>query len=57
MEQIFFVRNDYLYEVNNYLQQGGKVKMIIPVAENVSEGGDSSCTARGDLCAYVVVEF
>ena len=57
MEKIFWVKNKNLDEVNSCLQKGGRVKMIVAVPESVSEGGESSCTAEGNIFAYVVVEF
>ena len=57
MEKIFWVKNKDLDEVNTWLQKGGRVKMIVAVPESVSEGGESSATAEGNIFAYVVVEF
>lgn len=48
MEQIFYVTDDDLREVNNWLQKGGKVKMIV------------TCPASDSIyrsIAYVVIEF
>ena len=65
MEQIFWVKNGELNEVNKYLQKGGKVKSIHAVSESVSAygfgGGETSLTDYGnyvgDIYAYVVIEF
>lgn len=65
MEQVFLVEGDYLREVNQYLQKGGRVKMIQPVAEPVSSygyaGGETSDSIdgcnTGRIYAYVVIEF
>ena len=56
-KKIFWVKNKNLDEVNTWLQKGGRVKMIVAVPESVSEGGESSATAEGNIFAYVVVEF
>lgn len=67
MERIFWVKNGDLGEVNNWLQKGGRVKMIKAVSEAISaygyhSGGDWYCREAsgnyvGDIYAYVVVEF
>ena len=50
MERIFLVKGDDLSEVNEWLQKGGKVKMI------VSEPAPRDYSYEY-LFAYVVVEF
>ena len=59
MEQIFFVRNGNLSEVNKCLQKGGRVKFIQVLAETVHHGTNTypGSAAKGDICAYIVVEF
>lgn len=65
MEQIFWVKNGELYEVNRWLQKGGRVKFIHVVPENFAPysyaGGESSWHDKGkiedDIYAYVVIEF
>ena len=71
MEKIFFVKNGELSEVNTWLQKGGRIKSIQPVAESISaygyaafEAEGASCYNKeksgsyvGDIFAYVVVEF
>ena len=64
MQQVFFVVNGDLEEVNEYLAQGGRVKQIVPVAEPMAAfgyaGGQNDFQAheivRGDVCCYIVVE-
>ena len=55
MEKVFFVKNGNLTDVNNWLQRGGKVKMIVSVPQVVSSGGEG-LDEKGDIFAYVVVE-
>lgn len=71
MERIFWIKNGELGEVNNWLQKGGRVKMIQAVSETISSYGyhaiNSSISYNeneekhgnyvGDIYAYVVVEF
>ena len=65
MEQVFWVCNGDLYEVNKCLKAGGKVKLIHAVSECVSAygyAGGESCssnhdTVNGNIHAYVVVEL
>ena len=65
MEKIFWVKNGDLDEVNNWLQKGGKVKMIKAVSETISAygyaGGETDACGsdycEGDIYAYIVVEF
>lgn len=65
MERIFWVKNNDLYEVNDWLQKGGRVKSIHPVAETISAygyaGGETIADGQGnyvgDIYAYVVIEF
>ena len=58
MEQIFFVRNGDLSEVNKWLQKGGRVKFIQALGEPFHNGGDTSPYPRtGEIYAYIVVEF
>ena len=59
MEQIFFVKNGDLKEVNKWLQKGGRVKYIQAIGEPLHNGSDASPYGdrRGDIYAYVVVEF
>ena len=72
MEQIFWVKNGELGEVNKWLQKGGRVKMIKAVSETISSYGYSGVNGDGnmfynhspdngryigDIYAYVVVEF
>lgn len=54
-EEIFFVINDDLDEVNSALRAGGKVKMIQTVAESVREMKGEIRDLRGDVFAYVVI--
>lgn len=42
MEKLFLVKNDDLSEVNEWLQKGGRVKHISPVAECISAYGYSA---------------
>ena len=59
MEQIFFVKNDDLKEVNKWLQKGGRVRLIQARGEPLDNGGDICLCGdrRGDIYAYIVVEF
>ena len=65
MEQIYWVKNGELTDVNKWLQKGGRVKLIQVVSENVAAfgcaGGKSDmydyCNIKGDIYAYIVVEF
>ena len=65
MEKIFWVKNGELREVNNWLQKGGRVKMIKAVSETIAAygyaGGETSSSNydhyEGDIYAYIVVEF
>ena len=65
MEQIFWVRNGELGEVNKWLQKGGRVKMIQAVGEPIAAygcgGGRVDWNDHGsevsDIYAYIVVEF
>lgn len=65
MEQVFWVKNGDLKEVNKYLQKGGRVKSIHAVSESVSAYGYGNGTSSfghegryvGDIYAYVVIEF
>ena len=65
MEQIFWVKNGELEEVNKWLQKGGKVKLIHPISEPIVAygyaGGNSGWEDKGnyvgDIYAYVVIEF
>ena len=66
MERIFWVKNGDLSEVNNWLQKGGRVKMIKAVSETISAYGyangrdlivSENGNYVGDIYAYVVVEF
>ena len=71
MEQVFWVKNGELGEVNKWLQKGGRVKMIKPVTESISSYGYHSSNSSvslndndeqhgyyvGDIYAYVVIEF
>lgn len=61
MEQIFFVKNGDLSEVNKLLKKGGKVKMIQATSETVSAyaGTETSIDGLvyGTIYAYIVVEM
>ena len=58
MEQVFFVRNGDLSEVNRWLQKGGRVKFIQALAETVHNGSrEYTSDNKGDIYAYIVVEF
>ena len=59
MEQIFFVENGDLKEVNKWLQKGGRVKYIQALGEPLHNGGDTAPAGnrRGDIYAYIVIEF
>ena len=60
MEQIFFVKNGELKEVNKWLQKGGRVKYIQALGEPLHNGGEStvySSDRTGDIYAYIVIEF
>lgn len=65
MERVFLVKNGNLEEVNRWLQKGGRVKAITPVAEPIAAygfaGGHSSMDSygsyTGNIYAYVVLEF
>ena len=58
MEQIFFVKNGDLSEVNKWLQKGGRVKCIQALPEPFDNGSDTSpLYIKGNICAYIVVEF
>ncbi len=55
-EKVFFVKDNDLSQVNKCLADGGKVKFIQPVAQNVSSGGEGYGDS-GYVCAYIVVEI
>jgi len=66
MERIFWVKNGELKTINEWLQKGGRVKMIKPVSETIAAYGYSAneayCSENhdyyvGDIYAYVVIEF
>ena len=66
MERVFWVKNGELETVNEWLQQGGRVKMIKPVSETISAyaypasdvtSGAESGYYVGDIYAYIVIEF
>ena len=71
MQQIFWVKNGELAEVNKWLQKGGRVTMIKTVSETISAYGYHAINSNlsyndneekhgyhvGDIHAYVVVEF
>lgn len=68
MERIFWVKNGELKTVNDWLQKGGRVKSIHPVAETISSYGysgngedmyntDEHGYNVGDIYAYIVIEF
>ena len=71
MQRIFWVKNGELDKVNEWLQKGGKVKMIQPVSETIAAYGYHASNSIasytqneenhgyyvGDIYAYVVVEF
>lgn len=65
MEQIFWVKNGDLMEVNNWLQKGGRVKSIHAVSEMISSYGYAAGREMivdngnfvGNIYAYVVIEF
>jgi len=66
MERIFWVKNGELSNINDWLQKGGRVKMIKPVSETIAAYGytasesycsDSAGYYVGDIYAYVVIEF
>lgn len=66
MEQIFWVKNGELGEVNQWLQKGGRVKSIHAVSETISAYGyaagrdifaEDKGNFVGDIYAYVVIEF
>ena len=58
MEQVFFVQNGNLSEVNKWLQKGGRVKFIQALAETVHNGTNGyPSDNKGYIYAYIVVEF
>ncbi len=65
MEQIFWVKNGNLREVNEWLQRGGRVKSIHVVPEPIVAYGyaggardyDTHGSYVADIYAYVIVEF
>lgn len=65
MEQIFWVKNGNLNEVNKWLQKGGRVKSIHALSESISSYGCAGGQTYGhehgnyvgDIYAYIVVEF
>ena len=58
MEQVFFVENGDLSEVNKWLQKGGRVKIIQALAETIHNGAaEYSNDITGNIYAYIVVEF
>ena len=65
MERIFWVKNGELSTVNQWLQKGGRVKSIHPIAEPIASygyaGGETGWQDKGyyvsDIYAYIVVEF
>ena len=58
MEQVFFVKNGDLTEVNKWLQKGGRVKFIQALGEPFHNGADTTPYPRnGEIYAYIVIEF
>jgi hypothetical protein len=58
MEQIFFVKNGDLSEVNKRLQKGGRIKFIQAIGEPIHNGANTTpYSGTGDIYAYIVVEF
>ena len=71
MEQVFWIKNGELGEVNKWLQKGGRIKMIQPVTESITSYGYHASNYEGsfndneeqhgyyvgDIYAYVVIEF
>ena len=66
MEEIFWVKNGDLAEVNKWLQKGGIVKSIHAVSETISSYGyaagrdiyaEDKGSFVGNIYAYVVIEF
>ena len=70
MQRIFWVKNGDLEEVNAWLREGGKVKMIQAVTESITSAyawdeapfcNDGSrangSLYYGDIYAYIVVEI
>ena len=65
MQRIFFVKNDELDEVNEWLDDGAYIKDIHVIPQNVSSYGyaggreetwNHGCYV-GDIYAYIVVEY
>lgn len=58
MEQVFFVKNGDLSEVNKWLQKGGRVKFIQAIGESIHNGANTyPYPGTGEVYAYIVVEF
>ena len=56
MEQIILVKEETLYAVNRELEEGWKVKQIVPFNQMVSRAGTCSTATYGLYGAYVVLE-
>jgi hypothetical protein len=58
MQKIFYIKNDYLGEINRELEKGAKVVMIQTSPQTVSSyGGSYSHTDYGNTVAYVVLDI
>lgn len=55
-EKIIVIAEDSLREVNEELQKGWKVKMIIPFCQPITMTGTYSSHREGKYGAYVVLE-
>ncbi len=55
MQRIFFIKNGKLDKINDLLYEGWTVKIVQPVSEIVSAGGEGNYTT-GDVFAYIVLE-
>ena len=56
MEQIILVKEETLYTVNKELEEGWKVKQIVPINQPVSRSGQYGSVDYGIYGAYVVLE-
>lgn len=55
-EKIVIITEEYTSEINKELQQGWKVKMIVPFCQPVAMTGEYYNSKTGNYGAYVVLE-
>ena len=56
MEKLILAKSNSLEEINRFLADGWKVKMMKPIAETIAGNGDSRSCEVGDIYVYIVLE-